>query len=246
MAQFFAMVFIASIHASFAGEVEGKVLKMEKLNDFFRSLFNQLSSWLEMAVNWFSANFFPLLFEVSYYLGVGTGILIGAIIFSFFVNKILTYLTFRHEISALGVVPDPPVLTEVQKKLLKETLFWWNKQCDSWYMTSPACVDKALTGKKINLIDVQRISDSTQVGKDHQRFVPSKETQKLFDDFQKSLMILDRKLQHEVDYKKLNYKLVKETDILSKQLKIAQYSALAAVASAIATGFLTYLTYMKM
>lgn len=191
-------------------------------------------------------SFVPLLFEASYYLGVVTGVLIAVVILGSVFNRLLTYLTFRYETSTYGAVSNPPELTQEQKNLLTNTLCWWNKQCDSWYITKSICIDKVLAGKKINLIDVQRISDSTQVGKQFGRFEPSEEIQKVFDEFQISLSKLEEKLQQEVDYKKLNHQLVKEMDILSKQLKIARYSAIAALASAIATGLLTYLTYIKM
>lgn len=178
--------------------------------------------------------------ETPYYLGLWSGILITVVIFVPVFNKILTHLTFGEELSTHGIVPNPPELTKKQKDDLKDALLWWNKQCDSWYITKLSSVDKALIGEKINLLDIQRIGDATQVGKTFARYKQPKETQEIFDEFKKSLSKIECKLKKEIDYRRLNHKITKEIDTLSKQLKIAKYSAVAAIASAIATGLLAY------
>lgn len=160
-------------------------------------------------------------------------------------NKLLTRLTYHYETTTSGKVLNPPNLTKNQVELLKETLFWWNKQCDSWYITDSSCVDKALSGQNINLEDVRRIIDATQVGHLHGR-EPSPKDKAAFNKFKKALKQTEKELSAEVSFNKLHKKTIDEIDVLTKQLKIAQYSAMAAIASAFATAFLAYITYKNM
>lgn len=219
---------------------------MNKFFDFLNSVYKEVISWFSyesiestfsIVSHWF--------FQASYYVGIGTGMIISMVILAPLLNRLLTRLTYHYETTTFGQVPNPPKLTKSQIELLKETLFWWNKQCDSWYITDSACVDKALNGQEINLVDVRRIRDATQVGHMCGKKPPPK-AKTAFNKFEQVLAQAEKELSAEVSFKKSRKKLVQEMDVMTKQLKIAQYSAIAAIASACATAFLAYITYKNL
>lgn len=198
---------------------------------FLENIYAEIVSWLSQA---------------SYYGGLVSGLLILAFIIIPILNRILIHLTLKHEVSTYGAISNPPPFTEGQKSSLKEALWWWNKQCDGWYISQLSCLDKALTGQKINLADIQRLSDSTQVGKYYnKKYEVSQKTQEAFDALDKSLRETEEKLIKEIEYKKLNSKIIKQVDIVSQNVTLAKYSAIAAVSSALATGLLTYFTFLN-
>lgn len=225
---------------------------MDTFLNFLKSASNGLHSIYAEISSWLSYENFEKIFSVlshwlfqgSYYVGIGTGLIIsGAILFPL-LNKLLTHLTYRYETTTFATVIDPPELTKDQIKLLKDTLYWWNLQCDRWYITEPACVDKALIGQEINLIDVHRLRDSTRVG-DLCGKKASPETQNIFDDLEKALARTEAELAEKVRFKKIREKLVDDMDVVTKQLSIAKYSAIAAMASAAAAAFTAYITYLN-
>lgn len=109
-------------------------------------------------------------------------------------NKYLAYLTLRYEVETFGKLENPPVLKNDQKSKLKDILFWWDNQCDGWYTTRPKSVDVVLSGEQINLVDVIRIRDATQVSKQGYgvQFKVNSDTQSVFDDLHDALKILEK------------------------------------------------------
>jgi hypothetical protein len=195
-----------------------------------------MNGFIDQVLMWLSDN--------AYYLGLWSGIAIALAILFPLLNMLLTHLTYKYEISTYGNVPNPPSFTEEQKMLLKKALFWWGRQCDRWYTTTDKKVDELLNGRDINLVDFERIGDATQVGKLYGVNKPSEEVQSVFDELQKAMIPVEMRLRDEVKYKKTNQSLIKEADVLGRQLNIARYSAIAAIASTIATMFLTYIAYL--
>ncbi len=88
------------------------------------------------------------------------------------------------------------------------------------------------------------LRNSTHVGHLCGKKAPAK-TQTAFNKLQKALAKTEEDLRAKVKFKKSRKKLLDEMDIMSKQLNIAKYSAIAAIASAVATAFLAYITYMN-
>ncbi len=187
-------------------------------------------------------NFLTLIdwmFQLPYLIGMGVGVIIGL----FSLNKLLVRLFMGHEVSTFGVVENPPKLSGKQIATLKESLYWWNRQCDRWYITEPSSVDKIYTARKINLVDVQRISDAIRHG---DMFVKiSKKDKAKFKLLDECLVKTERLLIDEINYKKTHAKVIDELDTLSKQLKITHYAAMAAIASAVATGVMAYMSYSE-
>jgi len=204
----------------------------------------ELMAWLPIdAVK----EFFIRIFHEPYTLGMFVGGALSVLVFGHLLNKLLTYLLLGDKISTFGIVKTPPKLSRKQIALLKETLLWWNYQCDKWYFSQPSCVDDALKGRRINLIDIQRLGDATCMGYLNRTISNkmSKEDKRVFTKLRKVLAEVEKEALHELENRKLHDMLIGEMDSLNKQLRISFFAAIAALASAVATISLAVMTYFN-
>ena len=203
----------------------------------FLGMLFKINAYVDEILTWFT--------QAAYYGGLGSGALISLFVFSLMLNKLLLHLTYKYEVSTFGNVQNIPLLSDEQKNLLKKAVYFWDNQCDGWYTTTSHSVDKLLNGQDINVIDFRRIGEATQIGNWENRYKTTEKNQAVFDELYKVMMPVKLKLENEVEYKKINQNLIKDADVLGRQLKIAHYSAVAAIASALASAFLAYITYLQ-
>jgi hypothetical protein len=158
-------------------------------------------------------------------------------------DRFLVFIFNREEVKNVTTIESPPKLNDEQINYLKETLKWWNFQCDGWYRTEPIAVDNLLASQAVNLIDLRRISQSISYGLSLKK-IPEKHSQTL-----KKLKVCCHegieKICKEIQDKKAFNEIIDQTDILNKQVSASKMSAVAALASAIATVMLVIFTFMS-